>query len=203
MSGPTKSRSRPERRKKQRTALSRGVLARYGTLDVIMIDISDAGARIEHFTQLNVGRKARFRYEWQDETIETEAAVMSCKVHRFANEEDGTTVFQSGLFFTNYIGDAASRIHEMIAMLVSRSLAEQVANARGIGPIRHRSRLRSLHADAPELEQEVEPQSGSAGGRFHGSGNRAGRPRRAVMRDVRESRRGGPQTHPTPGAPQR
>lgn len=139
MAGPSKSRSRPERRKKKRTALARGVLARYGTLDVIMIDISDAGARIEHFTQLNVGRKSRFRFEWQEETIETEAEVRSCKVHRFANEEEGTTVFQSGLFFTNYVGDSAARIHEMTAMLVARSLAEQVANARGIGPIMERN----------------------------------------------------------------
>jgi len=38
MSEQSKARSRPERRKKTRTALSRGVLARYGTLDVIMID---------------------------------------------------------------------------------------------------------------------------------------------------------------------
>ena len=59
MAEQSKARSRPERRKKQRTALPRGVLARHGTLDVIMIDISEAGARIEHFTQLNVGRKAR------------------------------------------------------------------------------------------------------------------------------------------------
>ncbi|MDQ6802515.1 MAG: PilZ domain-containing protein [Acidobacteriota bacterium] len=139
MSEQSKSPSRPERRKKKRTALSRGVLARYGALDVIMIDISEAGARIEHFTQLNLGRKARFRFEWQEDKLEVEAEVRSCKVHRFANEEEGTTVFQSGLLFTNYVEDAAVKIHEMVAMLVARSLAEQVANARGIGPVIERN----------------------------------------------------------------
>lgn len=140
MSEQAKPRSRPERRKKQRTALTRGVLARYGTLDVIMIDVSEAGARIEHFTQLNVGRKTRFRFEFQEQQIETEAEVRSCKVHRFANEEEeGTTVFQSGLLFTNYVGDAAVRLREMVSMLVARSLAEQVANARGIGPVIERN----------------------------------------------------------------
>ena len=134
-----KTRSRPERRKKKRTALPRGVLARYGTLDVIMIDVSEVGARIEHFTQLNVGRKTRFRFEWQDEKIETEAEVRSCKVHRFANEEEGTTVFQSGLLFTNYVEGAAQKIHEMVSIMVARSLAEQVANARGIGPVMERN----------------------------------------------------------------
>jgi hypothetical protein len=139
MSDQSKSRSRPERRKKKRTALTRGVLARYGTLDVIMIDVSEGGARIEHFTQLNVGRKTRFRFEWQDDKIETEAEVRSCKVHRFANEEEGTTVFQSGLLFTNFVGDSAEKIREMVSMLVARSLAEQVANARGIGPVMERN----------------------------------------------------------------
>ncbi len=139
MADQSKSRSRTERRKKKRTALARGVLARFGTLDVIMIDVSDAGARIEHFTQLNVGRKTRFHFEWQDEKIETEAEVRSCKVHRFATEEDGTTVFQSGLFFTSYVGDAAHKLREMVSVLVSRSLAEQVANARGIGPVIERN----------------------------------------------------------------
>src|SRR5260370_38808189 len=105
MADQSKSRSRTERRKKKRTALARGVLARFGTLDVIMIDVSDAGARIEHFTQLKVGRKTRFHFEWQAEKIPTQAAVRSWKVHRFATEEDGTTVFQSVLSFTSYVGE--------------------------------------------------------------------------------------------------
>jgi hypothetical protein len=56
-----------------------------------------------------------------------------------AHEGEGTTVFQSGLFFTDFVGDTAARIHEMVNMLVARSLAEQVANARGIGPVIERN----------------------------------------------------------------
>ncbi|PYQ52045.1 MAG: hypothetical protein DMF59_06065 [Acidobacteria bacterium] len=131
--------NRPERRKRQRIALARGIFARFGTADVIMIDISEAGARIEHFTQLSSGRNARFRFEWQEKKIEFAAAVVTCKVHRFAHEEEGATVFQSGLFFTDYVEDAASHIHEMVTKLMARSLAEQVANARGIGPVIERN----------------------------------------------------------------
>ncbi len=132
-------RARPERRKRQRVALARGIFARFGTIDVIIVDISEGGARVEHFTQFNVGRKALLRFEWQQETIETQASVVSCKVHRFAHEEEGTTVYQSGLFFTDPVEDTAARIHEMVTMLVARSLAEQVANARGIGPVIERN----------------------------------------------------------------
>src|SRR5712692_9801803 len=151
-------RARPERRKRQRVALARGIFARFGTIDVIIVDISEGGARVEHFTQFNVGKKALLRFEWQQETIETQASVVSCKVHRFAHEEKGTTVYQSGLFFTDQVEDTAVRIHEMVTMLVARSLAEQVANARGIGPVIERNMpvFRSGGVVANELEANQE-----------------------------------------------
>lgn len=125
----------PERRKKQRILLSRGLIARFGTTGAVILDITDAGARIEHFVRLELGRKARFRFEWLGNEVSVEAVVMSCRVHRFAHGDEGTTVYQSGLSFAEYTGDAAAVLREMVATIVSRSLAEQVANARGIGPI--------------------------------------------------------------------
>ncbi|HEU4521749.1 MAG TPA: hypothetical protein VFT12_07090 [Thermoanaerobaculia bacterium] len=129
----------PERRKKQRIVLTRGLIARFGTTGAVILDITDAGARIEHFNRLEIGKKARFRFEWQQQPLEVEAIVMSCRVHRFAHGDDGTTVYQSGLSFSEYIGDAGSQLREMVTTIVSRSLAEQVANARGIGPVIERN----------------------------------------------------------------
>ena len=37
----------PERRKKKRIRLTRGLIARFGTMGAIILDISDAGARIK------------------------------------------------------------------------------------------------------------------------------------------------------------
>ena len=131
--------SGPERRKKQRIQLTRGIIARFGTTGAVILDITDAGVRIEHFVRLELGRKARFRFEWQQQEVAVEAIVMSCRVHRFAHGDDGTTVYQSGLSFCEYVGDAATTLREMVATIVSRSLAEQVANARGIGPVIERN----------------------------------------------------------------
>jgi hypothetical protein len=128
-----------ERRKKKRIQLTRGLIGRFGIMGVVILDITDAGARIEHFERLDVRRKASFRFEWQEKPIETTAQVMSCKIHRFAAGEDGATVYQSGLFFTDYVGDAAARLRELTTTVVARSLAEQVANARGLGPVRERN----------------------------------------------------------------
>jgi hypothetical protein len=44
-------------------------------------------------------------------------------------------VYQSGLSFTEYVGDARALLLQVIESLVARSLAEQVANARGLGPV--------------------------------------------------------------------
>ncbi|HUP48206.1 MAG TPA: hypothetical protein VNA04_05380 [Thermoanaerobaculia bacterium] len=128
-----------ERRKKQRVKLTRGIIARFGTTGAIVLDITDAGARIEHFVRLELGRKARFRFEWQQKEIDLEATVRSCRVHRFAHGDEGTTVYQSGLLFADVTDDAAATLREMVATIVSRSLAEQVANARGIGPVTERN----------------------------------------------------------------
>ena len=139
MTQSASSRSGTERRKKKRVQLTRGLIARYGATPAVILDITDAGARIEHFTRLDVGRKARFRFDWKEKPIEVEATVVACKIHRFAHGEQGTTVYQSGLFFTDYIEQAAEALRDFVATLVARSLAEQVANARGIGPVTQRN----------------------------------------------------------------
>lgn len=115
------------------------MLSRYGSTPAIVLDITDAGARIEHFTRLDVGRKARFRLDWQNTTIEVEAMVVACRIHRFSHGDDGATVYQSGLFFSEYVGDAQNQLREFVAQHIARSLAEQVANARGIGPVMERN----------------------------------------------------------------
>jgi hypothetical protein len=132
-------RTGPDRRKKQRIVLTRGIIARFGTTGAVILDITDAGTRIEHFTKLDLGRRARFRFEWQGAEIAVDAEVRSCRVHRFAHGDDGTTVYQSGLSFTQVADESHVRLREMVATIVSRSLAEQVANARGIGPVTERN----------------------------------------------------------------
>lgn len=133
------TRTGQERRKKHRIQLTRGLIARYGATPTVILDITDAGARIEHFTRLDVGRKARFRFDWKDKVIQVEATVVACRLHRFAHGDDGATVYQSGLFFSEYVEDAATTLRDFVAQTVARSLAEQVANARGIGPVTERN----------------------------------------------------------------
>ena len=149
----TKS-NRQERRKRTRIALTRGVIARFGTQGVVMIDASESGARIEHFTKLELGRIASFRFDWKGAEVTSTARVVSCRVHRFVHGDQGATVFQSGLQFIDYVGASQTKLKEMVSTAVARSLAEQLANARGIGPV--------TESDMPVFRQGVVTAKGLA-----------------------------------------
>ncbi|HEY5610331.1 MAG TPA: PilZ domain-containing protein [Thermoanaerobaculia bacterium] len=126
---------RPDRRKKQRIQLSQPLVGRVGTIGAVLVDLSESGARVEHYTRLKTGSLTRFRFQWEADGVETECIVVSCRVQRFSPGDDGLTVYQSGLLFTQPQGETASVLRRMVSAFVSRALAEQVANARGIGPI--------------------------------------------------------------------
>lgn len=128
-------RSGQERRKKKRVRLTRGLLAKLGTIGVVVLDVSETGSRVEHFTRMQTGARTRLRFSWENRSVTAECIVVSCKVHRFFPGDAGSTVYQSGLLFTEYADDSLTTLKAMVSAFVARSLAEQVANARGIGPV--------------------------------------------------------------------
>lgn len=131
-------RARPDRRKKARLRLTRSLIARYGAQGVVIVDIHDTGARIEHFAPLTPGRSATLVFDWQSKRIETTAAVVSCRVHRFSDGPNGGTVYQSGLTYVDPSEEAVAALRELMATSIARSVAEQVANLRGLGPVSER-----------------------------------------------------------------
>lgn len=131
----TSTGKRPERRQKPRLRLTRSLIARYGAQGVVLVDIHEQGARIEHFAPLTVGKSATLVFDWQSTRIEVTAAVMGSRVHRFADGGDGGTVYQSGLSFVDPSPEAMTALRELMATSISRSVAEQVANLRGLGPV--------------------------------------------------------------------
>jgi len=132
------NRARPERRRKPRLSLTRSLIARYGAQGVVIVDIHELGARIEHFAPLSPGNGAMLVFDWQSVRIEMHATVVACRVHRFSQGRDGGTVYQSGLSFTNPAPEALAALHELMATSIARSVAEQVANLRGLGPVTER-----------------------------------------------------------------
>lgn len=120
-----------ERRTKERVKLDRPIFARFGQVGVIVLDLTEKGARIEHLVHLPRGRTGPLRFDWERKTHEATAEVKASRVHRFASGDDSQTVYQSGLEFTEYAAQGEDALREMTTTIVARSLADQVANLRG------------------------------------------------------------------------
>lgn len=123
----------PNRRRAERVRLAKPLIARLGTIGVVLIDISPFGARIEHYSRFDRGAERILRIQWGAEAGTIRCQIVSCKVHRFAPGDDGLTVYQSGLVFTE--DDSASElVKKLISAHLAGTLVEQVANARGFAP---------------------------------------------------------------------
>jgi hypothetical protein len=122
------------RRRVQRVRLSQPLLGRIGTLQVILIDISLRGARIEHASPLQKDTSTRIVFQWDDQTISAECRVVRSRLERFSTGPDGLTAYHSGLEFTNLTDKTNAALKEMLEYFISRALEEQKLNARGAIP---------------------------------------------------------------------
>jgi hypothetical protein len=134
-SGSAMSRSHAERRTRNRIHLAEPIVGRVNSFGAVLVDISEGGARIEHYHRMKTGSDVMLRFEWEGASISTACRVVTCRVHRFASGDDGITVFQSGLAFVNPASESANALRRLTSTYVARALAEQVANAKGVIPI--------------------------------------------------------------------
>lgn len=131
-------RDRPERTK-QRVSPSRQLYGRVGTTGVLLIDVSESGAKIEHYNRrFGTGSKIDLIIEWQERVLNLKCHVVYSRVDRFITGEKGATVYRSGLRFLEPSEEIMTGIRAMVADIVKRGLAEQVANVKGLGPIMQR-----------------------------------------------------------------
>ena len=121
----------PRTRRVQRIHLATPVLARLGTTQVVLVDISLLGARVEHHIPLTAGARAKLSFVWDDEEIHTECHIVRSRLERFSVGADGLTVYHSGLEFEETDPEIKARLKTLIGRFISRALEEQKMNARG------------------------------------------------------------------------
>ncbi len=124
----------PRTRRVQRVRLAQPLIARLGATQVVLVDVSVMGAKIEHHTPLAAGARARLFFAWDDEEIETECRIVRSRLERFSVGADGLTVYHSGLEFDEIDPNTKSKLKEMIARFITRALEEQKLNAKGMLP---------------------------------------------------------------------
>jgi PilZ domain len=109
------------------------VTARFGSTQVVVVDISVMGARIEHHVPLGTvtGGQANLAFHWEDEEINVECRVVRSRLERFSVGPDGLTIYHSGLEFMEPTDVTRATLKRIIGGFIQRALYEQKMNARG------------------------------------------------------------------------
>jgi hypothetical protein len=123
-------------RRVQRVHLSLPATGRFGSNQVVVVDISVLGARIEHHTPLGTatGASANLSFMLEDEQINVDCKVVRSRLERFSVGADGLTVYHSGLEFIDAAMETRLQLKRIIGRFIARALEEQKANARGVVP---------------------------------------------------------------------
>lgn len=124
----------PRTRRVQRVHLPQPLLARLGSTQVVLVDVSILGARVEHHVPLMAGGHTRLSFVWEDQEISAEVRIVRSRLERFSVGADGLTVYHSGLEFENLSPAVRARLKAMIGVFIARALDEQKLNARGVMP---------------------------------------------------------------------
>jgi hypothetical protein len=126
----------PRSRRVQRIHLALPVTARFGASQVVVVDISVLGARIEHHVPIGTptGSAANLAFHWEDEDLSIDCRVVRSRLERFSVGEDGLTVYHSGLEFVDPADDIRAALKRIIGGFIARALHEQKLNARGVVP---------------------------------------------------------------------
>jgi hypothetical protein len=124
----------PRTRRVQRVHLATPLIARLGATQVVLVDVSVLGARVEHHVALPAGSHHRLSFTWDEETIAVDCRIVRSRLEHFSSGADGLTVFHSGLEFQQHADETRQRLQRLIAGFITRALEEQKLNARGVIP---------------------------------------------------------------------
>jgi hypothetical protein len=131
----------PRTRRVQRIHLAQPLVARLGATQVVLVDISLMGARVEHHVPLIAGAYSQLSFLWEDVAIAVNCRIARSRLERFSAGADGMTVYHSGLEFEGLTNQARARLKGMIGRFITRALEEQKLNARGVLPEHDVSRM--------------------------------------------------------------
>jgi len=153
----------PRTRRVQRIHLAQPLLARLGAAQVVLVDISVMGARVEHHTPLIAGAYSQLAFDWNEEKIAVECRIVRSRLERFSAGADGMTVYHSGLEFEKLKAGPRMQLKTMIGSFITRALEEQKLNARGVLPAHDVARMPifrfggQLSADSKDKQTTAPP----------------------------------------------
>jgi hypothetical protein len=114
-----------DRRDFQRLKLAKPLMALLDGHNALILDIGVAGAFIEHYGRLQPGARVRLTFRWQANDVEFGCSVVRSNVVR----DDAKVMSQTALQFVESVGDATTRLKQMMATFVGQILVALKDNA--------------------------------------------------------------------------
>jgi len=131
----------PRTRRVERVHLAQPLVARLGATQVILVDLSVLGARVEHHVPLIAGAYSHLTFRWEEMTLAIDCRIARSRLERFSAGADGMTVYHSGLEFENPSAATRTSLKQLLSGFIMRALEEQKLNARGVLPEHDVSRM--------------------------------------------------------------
>lgn len=131
----------PRTRRVQRVHLAQPIVARLGSSQVVLVDLSVLGARIEHHVALHAGTHARLVFRWDGDELAFDTRIVRSRLERFSVGANGLTIYHSGLEFQSVPAATMQKLKTMIGTYIARALEEQKLNARGVLPAHQVDRM--------------------------------------------------------------
>jgi hypothetical protein len=124
----------PRTRRVQRVHLAQPLIARLGATQVVLVDLSVMGGRVEHHVPLIAGAYSKLTFHWEETVISIDCRIARSRLERFSAGADGMTVYHSGLEFEALSPESKRSLKGLIGGFITRALEEQKLNARGVFP---------------------------------------------------------------------
>jgi hypothetical protein len=131
----------PRTRRVERVHLAQPLVARLGATQVILVDLSVLGARVEHHVPLIAGAYSHLTFRWEETTLAIDCRIVRSRLERFSAGADGMTIYHSGLEFESPSVETRTRLKQLLGGFIMRALEEQKLNARGVLPEHDVSRM--------------------------------------------------------------
>jgi hypothetical protein len=119
-------RGRARSRQVERIHLGIPILARANAVEVVLIDFSLRGCRIESHVPFKVNSEVNINFGWSDEEVRLKGRIVRCKLD---SASEGR-IYNTGVLF-EFDSESAALLKKIVGRQLERALKEQKANARG------------------------------------------------------------------------
>ena len=119
----------PDKRRIQRIDLDQPIAATFLSSEVTLVDLSTAGARIEHAAPMKAGRTSRLAFDFQGAPVSVQCLVVRSRLQK-SGIHPGAIVYHTGLRFVDPTEASRAAVRQIVAGIAQAYEPEQVVGRR-------------------------------------------------------------------------